>query len=130
MHRHMSTRLIVCNFQLGEDLYSCDHCNVITILKMSKRKHVFRGNLLKEFKSARNREGYGDTYCVVCDSEIYLVAMVSSSELSQEILSNSKLLTSDYSLEPQRAYFWLPFDGTLAAEKATTEVLLIRDTYV
>ena len=58
MQCHESARLIV-----GKVLYSCDCCNAIRIPKMSKRKHVFRDEYVKEFKSVRrSRKGDGYTH--------------------------------------------------------------------
>ena len=71
MQINESACLIVYNLRLDEALYSCDYCNAITILKLSKRKHVLRGEHVKEFKSARSRKGFGYTHCALhIDSEI------------------------------------------------------------
>ena len=92
MKHHESARLIVYNIQPPDEaLYSRGYYNAITIRQMSERKHVFRGECVKELKGAKKSKIVLYTHCVVCDRDIYLEAMGSrSKELSQEILSDSK----------------------------------------
>ena len=56
---------------------------------MSRRRHVFHGEYVKEFKCVRrSRKGEGCTHCVAGDSEINLEAMGSR---SNETLQNNIL---------------------------------------